>query len=107
VATTKAFERDARRFLSEDEIAELIDFLADVPTAGDLIPGTGGLRKLRWGAKAKGKRGGSRAIYFYHDAGMPLFLLAIYAKADKIDLSAAEKRQYRTLTDILKEAYGK
>ena len=59
--------------LSDEELALLIDYLAYNPAAGDLIPGAGGVRKLRWGLQGRGKRGGARVIYFYHDAEMPLF----------------------------------
>jgi hypothetical protein len=59
---------------------DLILYVALFPEAGDLIPETGGLRKLRWTAKGKGKRGGSRVIYYFHNLDVPLFLMAIFAK---------------------------
>lgn len=52
---------------SEDDKRELIDFLAEDPMAGDLIPGTGGVRKLRFATSGRGKRGGARVIYYYLD----------------------------------------
>lgn len=107
VVTTRTFDRDVRRFLSEDELADLIDFLAENPTSGDVIPGTGGIRKLRWGAQGKGKRGGARIIHFYHNGEMPLFLLAVYAKNTKLDLTAAEKRALTKLTAALKKEYAR
>ena len=55
------------------------------PVAGDLIPGTGGVRKLRWGLDGRGKRGGARVIYFHHGAAMPLFALTAYAKNERAD----------------------
>ncbi|HEY5208061.1 MAG TPA: type II toxin-antitoxin system RelE/ParE family toxin [Stellaceae bacterium] len=88
--------------MTEEERFRLIDFLARSPEAGDLIPGTGGLRKLRWGGKSKGKSGGYRAIYYFFDRDVPIFLLAIYAKAMKEDLTSAEKKQLRDLAIILK-----
>nr|WP_284701341.1 type II toxin-antitoxin system RelE/ParE family toxin [Rhodoplanes tepidamans] len=76
----------------------VIDLVAYDPTCGDLVPGTGGLRKLRIGRNGTGKRGGARVVYFFHDPGMPIFLLAIYAKNEKADLSASDRREFATLT---------
>ena len=59
----------------EDERRELVDFLAENPLAGDEIPGTGGVRKLRFAAFGRGKRGGARVIYYYLDETMPIYAL--------------------------------
>ena len=67
-----------------------------------MIPETGGVRKLRWGRAGSGKRGGARVVYFYHDAGRPLYLLMVYAKAQQEDLTSNEKRAVRKLVGILK-----
>src|SRR4029079_18035830 len=79
----------------------LIDYLARNPTAGDLIPGTGGVRKLRWGLEGRGKRGGARVIYFYHGVVMPLFLLSAYAKNERADLSYDDRRGFKHMTQRL------
>jgi hypothetical protein len=79
-----------------------VNFIARNPEAGDVIPETGGVRKLRWGRAGSGKRGGARVIYFYHDARRPLYLLMVYAKAQQEDLSPDEKRAVRKLVGILK-----
>jgi hypothetical protein len=81
--------------------------MAHNPEAGDLIPASGGIRKLRWGRRGTGKRGGVRIIYFYHDPAMPLYLLMIYAKARRDDLSPDARRMVRGLVARLKEAYGR
>ncbi|MGH9605243.1 MAG: hypothetical protein ACRD3N_06025 [Terracidiphilus sp.] len=65
-----------RKLMDDEERAELVDYLAYNPTAGLVVPGTGGVRKLRWGLEGRGKRGGARVIYFFHDKDMPLYLLA-------------------------------
>lgn len=65
VAETPLFIKQAAELFSEDERKELIDFLAVNPQVGDEIPGTGGVRKMRFGAKGKGKRGGARVIYYW------------------------------------------
>lgn len=84
-----------------EEREGLIDYLAEHPTAGVLIQGTGGIRKLRWGADGRGKRGGTRVIYFVGGEETPLYLLALFAKNEKADLSFAERRQLRSLVDDL------
>ncbi len=81
----------------------LIDYLAIHPESGAVIPGTGGIRKLRWGKAGTGKRGGVRVIYFYHNADMPLYLLLAYAKAQATDLTQDEKRTLTALAAALKE----
>ena len=93
--------------LSEDEHDDLILYVALHPEAGDVIPETGGLRKLRWAAKGRGKRGGSRVIYYFHDIHVPLFLMAIFAKTVQTDLSPRQRkaliRQLRGLKSDCKE----
>jgi putative transcriptional regulator len=58
----------------EAERAAFVDFIAQNPDAGDVIPETGGVRKIRWARAGTGKRGGARVVYFYHDRGRPLYL---------------------------------
>ena len=65
VIETPEFLAAASRILTDAERAALVDFLAQNPAAGDVMQGTGGARKLRWGAKGRGKSGGARAITFY------------------------------------------
>jgi len=78
--------------------------MAQEPEGGDVIPGTGGVRKLRWGRSGSGKRGGARVIYFYHDMDRPLYLLLAYAKAQAGDMSPDEKK---TVTAIAAAIKGK
>jgi mRNA-degrading endonuclease RelE of RelBE toxin-antitoxin system len=99
VVETEEFLADVKSVLSEDEHDDLILYVALHPEAGDVIPGTGGLRKLRWAAKGRGKRGGSRVIYYFHDIHVPLFLMAIFAKNVQADLSP---RQRKALTRQLR-----
>ena len=91
------YRRRASSLLSRDEQDAVIDLVAYEPTCGDLIPGTGGLRKVRVGRGHSGKRGGARVVYYFHDASIPIHLLAIYAKNEKGDLSAAEKKEFAAL----------
>jgi mRNA-degrading endonuclease RelE of RelBE toxin-antitoxin system len=107
VAETAVFIRQAGALWTDDERFEFVDFIARNPEAGDLIPASGGVRKVRWGRQGSGKRGGVRVIYFYHDPGMPVYLLIIYAKAQHDDLSPDTRRTVQALVARLKEAYGR
>ena len=72
IAELPSYARLAAKLLDPQERQDLIAYLANHPEAGDLMEGTGGVRKLRWGRGGQGKSGGVRAIYYYHDARMPL-----------------------------------
>jgi hypothetical protein len=103
VVELSEFSRKAAGVLQEDEIAAIIGFLAYRPQAGELIQGTGGVRKLRWNLTGKGKRGGARVIYYYCDLDTPLFLITMFTKGQKSDLSPAEKAQARLFVQSLKD----
>jgi hypothetical protein len=105
VVETPGFLSSTRKLMTDDERMLLVDYLAHNPTSGDLIPGTGGVRKLRWGLPGRGKRGGARVIYFHHDAGMPLFALTAYAKNERADLSQQDRNDFRQLTALLVERF--
>lgn len=104
VVETPTFSRQADKLFSEDDKHELIDFLAANPLAGDEIPGTGGVRKLRFAASGRGKRGGARVIYYYLDDAMPVYALLAYAKAVKTDLTPKERRAVSAVAAALKSA---
>lgn len=88
--------------ISSEERDEFISYIAKNPEAGDIIPGTGGVRKIRWGSKDKGKRGGARIIYYFYDDDAPVFLLTVYGKGEKEDLNPEQKKQISALAQILK-----
>jgi hypothetical protein len=92
VVETRLFSRRADALLSPDERLDLIAYLALHPMAGAVIPGTGGIRKLRWQLEGRGKRGGARVIYYSYDERNPIFALLIYGKGEVDDLTADEKR---------------
>ncbi len=105
VAETALFIRQAAKLWSDDDRAEFVNYIAANPDAGDVIPDTGGLRKIRWGRAGTGKRGGVRVIYFYHDDAMPLHLLLIYAKAQRENWTNDEKRRAAALTEQIVHTY--
>jgi hypothetical protein len=105
VVETPEFLSATRKLMSDEERMLLVDYLAYNPTTGDLIPGTGGVRKLRWGLEGRGKRGGARVIYFHHDAGIPLFALTAFAKNERTDLSQKDRNDFRQLTTLLVRAF--
>ena len=107
VIETPEFLSAMRRLMDDEERALLVDYLAHHPAAGDLIPGTGGVRKLRWGLDGRGKRGGARVIYFYHNTELPLFALTAYAKNERADLSQEDRNDFRRLTKLLVDNYAR
>jgi hypothetical protein len=107
VVETLRFLREASAALTEEERSELVSYLAANPEAGDVMPETGGARKLRWKAQGRGKRGGTRAIYYYHDESLPLFMLNVFAKNEKAGLTKAERNEMRSLIPRLIAGYRK
>jgi hypothetical protein len=91
--------------MSVSERQDVLNYLAAHPKAGDLIEGTGGIRKLRWGRGGRGKSGGVRIIYYYHSELMPLYLLTLFAKNERTNLSKAERNDLAKLVDILVDAW--
>ncbi|XNO42958.1 type II toxin-antitoxin system RelE/ParE family toxin [Sinorhizobium meliloti] len=105
VVETPEFLSATRKLMNDDERGLLVDYLAHNPTAGDVVQGTGGIRKVRWALYGRGKRGGARVIYFYHDTDMPLFALTAYAKNERADLSQQDKNDFRQLTTMLVDVF--
>ena len=94
---TRTYERAIRKLLPEDARREMEEAIVAAPEAAPVIRGTGGIRKLRWAGSGRGKRGGVRAIY----------MLTAYAKADRDDLTAADRRALvRFVTAIERERQG-
>jgi len=91
--------------MADAEYAEFQQVLARHPTAGDVIPGLGGLRKIRWAAKGKGKRGGARIIYLLLAAPEVIYLLYAYAKGDMADLNPEQKARLRRAVKSIKAEF--
>lgn len=89
--------------LKDNEREDLTIYLAKNPETGDEIPRTGGLRKLRWAGKGKGKRGGVRVIYYFYNDSTPVFLLSIYGKGKQENLKPEEEKKLTSIAALLKE----
>ncbi|MBR9910789.1 MAG: type II toxin-antitoxin system RelE/ParE family toxin [Gammaproteobacteria bacterium] len=100
------FIKRSSNLLKTEEKASIINYLAVHPQSGDLLQGTGGIRKLRWSAQGKGKSGGVRIIYYFHDGTMPLFLLTVFGKGEKANISKAERNELAKITSLLLKHYG-
>lgn len=100
------FLRKSQDLLTNEEKLSIINYLAAHPQAGDLMQGTGGIRKLRWAAQGRGKSGGVRVIYYYHSGTIPLFLLTIFGKGEKANLSQSECNDLSKFTGLLLRQYG-
>jgi len=105
VVETVPYLADAKRLFSAEEQATIVDTISTNPRCGDVMPGTGGVRKLRVAASGRGKRGGARVIYLFGGDNVPVFLLACFAKNDKSDLSQAERNNLARMTVELIRSY--
>ncbi|HOT30042.1 MAG TPA: type II toxin-antitoxin system RelE/ParE family toxin [Candidatus Ozemobacteraceae bacterium] len=85
---TSLFSKLIREYFSDEEYSALQWLLLAQPDAGDLIPGSGGLRKLRWAAPGRGKSSGYRVIYYWRDHKRQIWLLTIYAKSEATNIPA-------------------
>jgi hypothetical protein len=102
IIETSVFTRRVTALLSDDEYRELQATLVERPKAGPVIPGSGGIRKLRWSASGRGKRGGARVIYYWATEQEHLLMLFIYAKNESDDLT---QDQIKTLRHIVEREY--
>lgn len=98
---TSTFTKELPRHLNDDGDAALQAFLSAHPEAGDVILGTGGIRKVRWAMAGRGKRGGNRVIYYWMAGRDHIYLLTVYAKGVKDDLTAAERDAWRKAVETI------
>jgi len=96
---TPVFTRLVNRYLDDDQYRALQAVLSDNPDAGDVIPGSGGLWKLRWRLASRGKRGGLRVIYYRVVSAEQIYLLYVYAKNEQTDLTRDQLRTLRQVVD--------
>ena len=105
IAETQAYLGQAKGTLSAEDRQAVIDLIAADPKSGDLIQGTGGVRKVRIALAGRGKSGGARVVYFFHDKTMPVYLLAVFAKNEKANLTKAERNALKTATAAIVKAW--
>src|SRR5215471_17740985 len=106
VVETPGYLRDAQALdLSDDERAAIVTWIAAHPDAGAVIEGTGGARKIRFAGKGRGKSGGYRVITFFTGTDIPVFLLNVFAKNEKTNLAAKERRVLKSVLSKIVETY--
>ena len=104
---TASYLAKADGLLTQTEQDEVVEVLARDPTCGDVIVGSGGIRKMRFAFGHRGKSGGARVVYYFRDHGMPLYLLTLFAKNEKANLSLAELNALARLVKDLVRAHRK
>ena len=104
---TSTYERAIRKLLSEDARREMEAAIVASPDTAPVVSGAGGIRKLRWAGSGRGKRGGIRAIYLWRAGPEAVYMLMAYAKADREDLTAADRKALaRQVAAIERERQG-
>ncbi|WP_312472050.1 type II toxin-antitoxin system RelE/ParE family toxin [Brucella sp.] len=109
VAELNAFRKHADLAgMTDEDIEELVAYLGENPEAGEEIQGTGGCRKVRFAIRGnnKGKSGGVRTITFYSGDLMPVFLITVFGKSQKVNLTKAERNGLKKLTDAIVQEYA-
>jgi hypothetical protein len=106
VIETEAYQRSViAAGLSDEEKLEIANYISANPTAGDIMQGTGGARKVRFAGRGKGKRGGYRVITYYAAEDVPVFLLDLFAKGDAVNLTKAERNELKEILASLVDNY--
>lgn len=96
---TRLFSKKMQAYLSDGRYRELQSYLLESPDAGEVIKGSGGIRKLRWAVEGKGKRGGLRIIYFLAPANQRFLMLTLYAKNELEDLTTQETKLLKKIVE--------
>ena len=99
IIETSIFTRCIKELMSDDEYRALQETLVNRPDMGDIVPGTGGLRKVRWKQEGHGKSGGVRVIYYWMTANEQLYMLYVYSKSKQEDLTAEQKKALRLVVE--------
>lgn len=107
VVETPGYLRDAEGIFSEAEREGIVELVGADPECGEVIPGTGGFRKVRVARSGMGKRGGARVVYILRNESFPVFLIAAYAKNEKANLTQKERNELAKLADSIFARYGR
>lgn len=103
VTETEQFIRKAEKLMSVSEKTELINYVASDPKRGEIIPKTGGVRKLRFAREGQGKSGSYRVIYYYYDESNPVLLFTVFGKNERSNITDAEKNALYTVIQAIKK----
>ena len=107
VAETGEYQKKSAKLIpDQEERFAIISYLSEHPKSGEVQERTGGVRKLRWAIPGKGKSGGVRIIYYYHDERMPLYLFTMFGKGEKDSLTDKEKIELKKVVKSIVKAYG-
>lgn len=106
VVETPGYLKDAEAIFTAQEREAIVTMVATDPECGEIMQGTGGVRKVRVGRGGRGKSGGARVVYVHHDEDHPIFLLAAFAKNDKANLSKAERNEMAKFVKTLFKSTG-
>ena len=90
--------------MADAEMTAAVDLVASNPESGDLMQGTGGVRKTRLAGRGKGKSGGYRIVWYFGGGDIPVFLLTVFGKGEKANLTQGERNALRSLTATLRES---
>ena len=104
VVATSRYEREAQRLLTAEERSRMEESIASDPAAHPVVAGTGGVRKARWSRRGKGKRGGVRVIYYCFISEHVVYMLSVYSKSERSDMSPADRRAAKRFVEALKNA---
>jgi hypothetical protein len=107
VVETPTYLAVATKLFSDEERLDIVALVAADPECGGLIRGTGGFRKVRVARKGMGKSGGARVVYIWRNERFPVFLIAVFPKNQKENLSMAERNELRKRADSIFETYGR
>lgn len=105
VVETPTYLQSVKKIWTEDVQEEFKEYIGLNPFAGDIIPGLGSIRKVRWRGSGRGKRGGTRIIYYFYNEDFPIYLFFAYAKNMQTDLTEEEKDVLRKAAARLKEGF--
>ena len=107
VVETPSYLKAAEKLFSSEEREAIVAMVSENPECGDVIAGTGGFRKVRFGRSGMGKRGGARIVYILRNENFPVFLLAVYAKNEKANLTKAERNELAKQAEVIFTKYGR
>lgn len=103
VVETAEFLGRCSKLMSDEQRARVVDMLARDPECGEIMAGTGGVRKVRVALEGRGKSGGARVIYYFHSERLPVFALTVFAKNEKTNLTPAERNAMAAIVKAIKQ----